>query len=294
MRMQHSYIRELKRALESAHLGTYKQRLVIKDADLADACMRMKFKDLKSGIAHFKRVIGYFKSTYAYVPTFKHYISERVPVVADIADWEKALYEKYPDFTPEYTSPSDSFLRGKPMGYSHLFGSREIIKFVADFAYVVAQTQFVTCFTQAAPTVLERLIYSMVYHKWHREFDYDNALEALQVIKRSKHYVDKIEGAHWSRILVDTDIVSIYGNEYKFWEMAKLIVNPDFAAHVTGMPKFSEPHARGVLDAMATYGLKNKCALDFLVDIRSEYALDSHEKKEWAAISPNFFPSYPL
>ena len=294
MRLQNTYTRELRRAIESAHLGAYKQRLAINDAELSDAVMRMNFKDAKSAIAHFKRVIGYFKSSYSFVPTMHHYISARVPVVVDIADWEKALYEKYPDFTPEYTSPSDSFLKGKPMGYSHLFGSREIIKFVAEFAFTVAQTQFVTCFTTSAPIVLERLIYSMVYHKWHQEFDYDNTFEALQVIKSRRYLVEKIEDAHWSRILVDTDVISIYGKDYKFWELAKLIVNPGFAAAVTDTPKFAEPHARGMLDAMSEYGLRNACALKFLVNIRHEYILDSHEKKAWATVAPNFFPQYPL
>lgn len=285
----------------------YGKNLYINEDELAKFIIESGFDSMESAVAHFKRAIMYYKEKFTVVPRYTHLISPKIPALADLPDWEKALYATFPDFCPVLTAPNEKKLSTETHGYSGLFPSVEIIELMLAFAKEVAKFDAVYKhaslkdergpYVELALVMIERLIYSMAYRKWGKRSDYMEAITAQKYLARERLARGQRgglrKGVHWCAILVEDREIDIFDAKLSFWELPKVYVNRDFAARLFNMPRYSNAQAQAVMTRMLEYAEGRHHLMRFLLIARDEYILTNEEREIWREEAPNVFPEYP-
>lgn len=308
MRLRPSWTRACLNSVKASFTALYGKTLYINEDDLAKYLIDNEFSSLEAAVAHFKRALMYYKEKFTVVPRFQHLISPKIPALADIPDWEKALYASFPDFNPVLTAPNEKKLETETHGYSGLFPSVDIIELILAFAKEVAKLEEDYQrnlamgqkkrgpYVELALVMVERLILSMAYRKWGQRADYMAAIAAQKFLARerlARKGGNLHRGVHWCAVLVEDLQTEIFNVKLAFWEMPKVYVNRDFAARLFNMPRYSNAHAKAVMTRMLEYAEGRHHLLRFLLVARDEFILTGEERDIWREESPNVFPDYP-
>lgn len=297
MRLRPSWTRACLEIIQATFFSVYGKKLYISENDLGKYLVENGFDSMESAAAHFKRAILYYHERYTIIPKFSHLTSPKIPALINLPDWEKALYATFPDFSPVLTAPSNHKLDAETHGHTGLFDSVDNIKLVLAFAKEIENLHCEQMpYVEQALMMLERLIFSMAYHKWGTRSDYMTAIAAQKTMARerlSRKGKAYNRGVHWSAVLVPDQVIDLFGVKLTFWEMPKVYVNRDFAARLLNISKYSNAHAQSVMRQMVEYAEGRASYMKFLITARQEYILTLDEREVWKEEAPNIFPEYP-
>jgi len=282
----------LKTALEAHFLSTFGRELIVDMRALAQYLTERGIADEKVALAHFKRVMLYYKEKYKFIPRFSHLLSTKIPVV-ETDDWEAALYKAHPDFQPYLFVGSGAALSRTRFERNIFDAARR--DYYYDFASAICNHPSpVYCYK--ATVILERLVYSIAKHeKVGRRLavaaEAHTKMRKIRVVSREekKPWVK----AHFSKALVRKQYIPLFGLAFTFWELPKLLADPSFGEGVLNC-KLTEAHKRAILTVVSDYGYKYKEYLPFLIQIRSDYVLRHRDELAvWSSLKPEFVPQYP-
>ena len=308
MRLRPSWTRACLNTVKASFTALYGKTLYINEDALAKYLIENDFSSYEAAVAHFKRALMYYKEKFTVVPRFQHLISPKIPALANIPDWEKALYATFPDFHPVLVAPNENKLETETHGYSGLFPSVDIIELILGFAKEVAKLEDSYQqsamagvktrgpYAELALVMVERLIMSMAYRKWGQRADYMSAIAAQKFLARerlARKGVNLNRGVHWCSVLVEDLQTEVFGVNLAFWEMPKTYVNRDFASRLFNIPKYSSAHAKAVMTKMVEYAAGRHHLLPYLLVARDEFILTGEERDIWREEAPNVFPDYP-
>lgn len=164
MSLRPTFINALKAAILADFLALYQKPCIISEAELTRFVVRKGFDSLHEAQAYFKRVLNYFSQKYTFVPTFRHLISEKLPTFRDMADWERAVYRKWPSFQPVLFIPTKSALDMNYQVAEELLSNAETIQFAVNFAQDMMYCPDLRYIPQAV-ILLERAIFSLAYRQ---------------------------------------------------------------------------------------------------------------------------------
>lgn len=284
--------RNLKSELEAHFLSMFGRELVVDMGTLCKYLDERRISDGQMAIAHFKRVMLYYKEKYKFVPRFSHLLSTKIPVV-ETDDWEATLYNEFPDFQPYLFVGSGAALSATRFNRNIFEAKRR--DYFYKFARAVANHPAPT-YCSGATIILERLVYSIAKHE-NSKSRVALAVEAhskMRGIRNRFREENKIWTAqHFSKALVRKQFISLFGLAFTFWELPKLLVDTSFAEGVLNC-RLTEAHRRAILTVVSDYGYKYKEYLPFLIKIRSDYVIRHRsELSDWESLKPEFVPQYP-
>lgn len=293
MQLRHSWITDLRRAIQGAYFSQYGRKVFIPESDLATFCKNNEFESMATALGHFKRAISYYADKYSVLPSYKHLTSPKIPVLSDIPEFEKALYEEFPNFSPLLVVPSEHKLKSELRGFTGLFTSEGSMELFLDFADAVVREEKIH-YCETALAAIERLIFSMAYRKHGTRADYLHVMKAHARLVDLRRQQTEFVGGHWSKVFYPDQDILAFEKAFTFWELPKVVINKDVASVLFNIPKYTPNHASAVLVAMHDYANGRQRNLRFLLDIREEFVLTQGEKAVWKDMDTHVFGSYPL
>lgn len=296
MRLRPTYTSQLIDSIKAVYFATYGKHIHINDNELATYLIGSGFENKEAAIAHFRRAIQYYKERYHILPTLRHLTSPKIPVLADIPDWEQALYTSYPEFVPVLVAPNTNKLDAESRVFAWLFTSDADVRTAISFVEEVDKLQGNHEFAVKSMAVVERLIFSMAYRRTGTYAEYKTAISVHNTLKKKYVKLRKAEwnkDKHWSWLVVPDQTFNIFGSSVSFWEGPKLFIDKELAARFFNVSKYSQAHAKAVMTAMMEYAQGREHLLPFLLTAREHLRLTLLEKELWRDEAPRSFPPYP-
>lgn len=229
MSLRPTFINALKAAIQADFLALYAKPCIIPEQELLRFVNSRGFNNLYDAQAYFKRVLHYYSQKYKFVPTFKHLTSDKLPVFREMADWERAVYRKYPSFQPVIFLPTKSSLSMDYALAEGLLASADTIQFAADFA-----TDLMYCpdlrYIPRAVELLERAVFSLEYRNANAPHAIANILVAhARLVALRVPYRDTNSGwlkQHFAyaclrRLMFKTEL---FGYQY-IWDALKYLLD---------------------------------------------------------------------
>ena len=278
-------------------LATFGRELVVDRTALEKFLQERKFTSEQAAMAHFTRVMAHYKEKYQFVPRFSHLLSAKISNV-ETSGWEATLYADFPNFAPIAYVPAKSTLDGA-VQYSGLFDSSRCAYFY-DFARRITEhPRPVYCYT--AMHIVERLVFSLAKNRKRGGDDVlpiTKAIEAQSILRqqhKSSRDTNKTwRRQHFSKAVVRRQLIQLFGQHFTFWELPKMLVDPEFAEQVLNC-RLTPAHMQAIFDVLSTYGYAHRAYLPFLTRVRDNFIIRYASAKDtWEKMKPEFVGPYPF
>lgn len=275
------------RGMNDVFRATYGRDLVIDEAELRRFVSNTRFKDIQHFLAYMRRVVAYYNQKYQYIPRMSHLLSAQLPRTGP-DDWEAALYKEVPDFHPSYFTQENVLevnrkVRGMTMG------EPQAALFHRFAVAVVGHPN--PAYVPRAHALLEKLVFTLGRDaRLKRKYSLQVAVQAherLRALGKAHRTLDhKIWGKkHWSAALVRAQYLTVFGLQFTFWELAKIMVSASFAEQVLNCT-FTPAHNNALRAVIASYAWKHGPYVQFCLNVRPEYILRSYDEiEQWSRLS---------
>lgn len=277
-------------------LATFGRELVVDLQALEKFLKERRLNNDEAAMAHFVRVMAYYKEKYQYVPRFSHLLSAKISTV-ETTGWEARLYADFPQFNPLVYVPAKSTLDGV-VQYSGLFDTKRL-PFFMDFARRINEhPDPVYCYT--GMHIVERLVYTLA--KGRKMLGDSQPLEAAvsaqcRLARRHRRFRDTNKtwrSQHFSKTLVRRQQIQVFGQHFTFWELPKMLVDAEFAEQVLNC-RLTPAHRQAIFDVLSVYGYTHRAYLPFLTRVRDNFIIRyATEKATWEKMKPEFVSDYPF
>ena len=304
MLFQQSWLISATKTIKTAYKAQFNRDLFIPTEALSSFCAKSGLDSEYKAVAHFNRVIQYYAGKHCFAPSWGHLVSAAIPVLTEIAGWEKKVATRWPEFRPWLFRPAKNDLS---LEYDHagMFTSHTSMMLAVDFAKEVIEAYSVI-YTPAAVRLLERVMYSLEYRAHPRTADFHyviaahNRMRGMQVKRRDT--CPAWGDVHWSRTLVNRQLIKIGSQYVHFWEVPKVALSWDAFEVVVGKiaastmrPMWDSGSYREMLIAkMVEFAQVNFAYLRFMLRFREEFVLTPEEITEWKNTVPEIVSAYPL